>query len=264
MNLNEINFSFGGLHCLRDFGCIYVENGGHPMTPPIVRNEYEIAGVPGTILMDGILPGVMGFGGSLYFTDDAPSQAAAQERLRRLAAWLTNGRQRLIFDYEPLCYYLASVSTVMKWGYSGWIGGGLDIEFEAQPYAYAVQETTARATTTGTSAQLSLTMDTGQPTPLTVEIKNTGPAPITGATVTAGGKQAIFTGMSLAQNAALTLNMEPPIGAVFSSGANALPYAGRFDALTATKGVQAIGVALTYGSGTKGAQITAKARGRWI
>ena len=36
MNLNEINFSFGGLHCLRDFGCIYVENKGHTIAPKSV------------------------------------------------------------------------------------------------------------------------------------------------------------------------------------------------------------------------------------
>ena len=55
MNLNEINFSFGGLHCLRDFGCIYVENKGHVITPKIRRNEYDISGTPGTILMPGDL-----------------------------------------------------------------------------------------------------------------------------------------------------------------------------------------------------------------
>ena len=39
MRLNEINFSFAGLHCLRDFGAIYVEKSGHPVTPAIRRNE---------------------------------------------------------------------------------------------------------------------------------------------------------------------------------------------------------------------------------
>ena len=48
MRLNEINFSFDGLHCLRDFGCFYVEKSGHPAAPAKTPNEYEIAGLSGT------------------------------------------------------------------------------------------------------------------------------------------------------------------------------------------------------------------------
>lgn len=264
MNLNEINFSFGGLHCLRDFGAIYVEKSGHAIAPAIKRNEYDIAGMAGSLAMPGALPETVTFSGSLYFLHSPPSQAAAQERLRRVAAWLTNGRQRLIFDYEPLRFYMASVDGALKWSYSGWIDGGLDVEFTAQPYAWAVNETTASKDTTGTSAQLDLTLDTGVPTPLGIVIQNTGTAPITGVAVTASGKQAAFSGMSIAQGDALQIDMEPPIGAVFASGDNALPYASRFDTLTASRGAQVIGVALTYGSGTKGAKITARARGRWL
>ena len=133
MNLNEINFSFGGLHCLRDFGCIYVENKGHAITPKIRRNEYDISGTPGTILMPGDLPETLEFDGTLFFVRDPPSQAAAQQQLRRIAAWLTNGRQRLIFDYEPLRYYMASVDDELNWGFSDWIDGGMDVTFTAQP-----------------------------------------------------------------------------------------------------------------------------------
>lgn len=264
MKLNEINFSFGSLHCLRDYGAIYAEKSGHIISPAITRNEYEIAGTPGSILMPGDLPETLTFSGTLYFLDDPPTQAAAQERLRRVTAWLTSGRQRLIFDYEPLRYYMASVDGAAKWHYSSWIEGGLDIEFTAQPYAYAVKEATTGATTTGTSAQLSLTLDTGADAPLGVTIKNTGTAPITGATITAHGRKAVFTGMNLTQGKRLTIDMEPPIGAAFSDGSSALPHADQFDVLTVRKGTQSITVALTYGSGTKGAQITASARGRWL
>lgn len=264
MNLNEINFSFGGLHCLRDFGAIYAEKNGHTISPGITRNEYEIAGMPGTIHMPGDLPETLPFNGTLYFLDDPPTQAAAQERLRRVAAWLTDGRQRLVFDYEPLRYYIASVDSPTKWNFSGWMEGGLDIEFTAQPYAYAVKESTASATITGTTAQLTLTLDTGEDAPLGLTIRNTGTAPITGATISAHGKRVALSGMNLTQDSALTIGMEPPIGAAFSDGASAMPYASQFDFLTACKGAQTITVALTYGSGTKGAQITAHARGRWI
>lgn len=263
MNLNEINFSFGGKHCLLDYGALYVEKNGHTITPEIARNEYDIAGAAGSILMPGALPEELTFSGSLYFLDSPTTQEEAQERLRRIAAWLTNGRQRLIFDYEPR-YYIASVKGPLKWGYSGWIDGGLDVEFAAQPYAWALNETTAGAITTGTSAYLTLTLDTGAPTPLDIDIRNTGAAHITGATVSAGGKQAAFTGMRIAQGDALQINMTPPIGAAFASGENALPYATRFDALTAVQGAQSVSVSLTYGSGGRGASVTARARGRWM
>lgn len=265
MNLNEINFSFGGLHCLRDFGCIYAEKSGHPITPGITRNEYEIAGVPGTVLLPGELPDVLTFDGTLYFMDEPPSQAAAQERLRRMAAWLTAGRQPLIFDYEPTRYYLASVNKGLEWNYSGWIGGGLDVSFEAQPYARSVRETTASAATTGESASLAFTLDTGLPAPLCLRIENTGAAPITGATVAVNGKSIVFVDMSLTAGDALDVSMEPPIGAVFAlNGASALPHAERFDALKAVRGTQTVTVTLAYGGGAKGARITARARGRWL
>lgn len=269
MNLNEINFSFGGLHCLRDFGCIYAEKGGHTIAPQIDRNEYDIAGAPGTIVLPGDLPGSLTFDGTLYFLDDPPTQAAAQQRLRRMAAWLTNGRQRLVFDYEPLLYYMASVDGGLEWGFGSWIGGGLDVSFTAQPYAYATQETKASVTTTGTSAQLALTLNTGAPAPLDIAILNTGTAPINAATITAGDKKAKFSGMSLTQNNTLAIGMEPPIGAEIKSGnaasdgINALPYADQFNHLTAQNGQQTITVTLGYGSGTKGARITIKARGRY-
>lgn len=263
MRLNEINFTFGGRHCLRDFGAVYVEKSGHAMSPDIRRNEYEIAGMAGSILMPGDLPQTLTFEGTLYFLDDPPTQAAAQERLRRMAAWLTDGRQRLIFDYEPGRYYMASVDSGTQWRHSGWMGG-LDIEFTAQPYAYAVQETRASASTTGTSAEITLTLDTGVDAPLSIAIANTGTAAITGATLTANGRTAAFTGMHLAPGASLDIEMEPPIGATLSSGESALPHAAQLDMLRAQRGAQTITAALTYGSGTKGAQITARARGRWM
>lgn len=263
MNLSEINFSFGGLHCLRDFGCIYAEDRGHAIAPQIRRNEYEIAGVPGTILMPGDLPETLEFDGTLFFLRDPPSQAAAQQQLRRIAAWLTSGRQRLIFDYEPLRYYIASVDGELNWGFSDWIEGGLDVTFTAQPYAYALDETAASAMTGGTSAQVNFVLATGAPAPIRAEILNTGAAPVTGVTLTAGESAVQFSGMNIAPGEALRIDMEPPIGAEFSDGENALPHAARFDFLAARNGPQSVSAALTYGSGTKGAKITIKARGRF-
>lgn len=269
MNLNEINFSFGGLHCFRDFGMIYVEKNGHQIMPKIARNEYEIAGMSGTLLLDAednrdSMLDTLTLDGSLYFWDTPPSQAVAQERLRRVAAWLCSGRKRLIMDYEPHRYYMAQADDGAKWSYSGWMDGGLDIKLTAQPCAYAVRESMARAEATGGAVALVLTTDTGRPAPLCLSVECTGTAPITGVAVTLGTRQAALNGISLPKGQGVNINMEPPIGAAFFDGTNALPYAGRFDWLTAAPGRNEITVGLTYGAGTKGARVTAKARGRWL
>lgn len=263
MNLNEINFSFAGKHCLRDFGCIYVESGGHAVSPKVTRNAYQIAGMSGTVLMDGEVYEPVIFGGSLFFDISPPSQAAAQQALRQIAAWLRQGRERLVFDYEPDRYYWAEVNSPAAWGYQDWIDGGLAIEFECQPFAYNRAENITRKSMTGTGADLVLMVDTDIPAPLCVDIENTGAAVITGATAIARGKRAVFSGMGLSQGQTLRVSMEPPAGASMD-GMDAMPYCQRFDHITLPRGASDISVTLTYGTGaTRGAAVTARARGRF-
>lgn len=292
MRLNEINFSFNGLHCLRDFGCFYVEKSGHPAAPAKTPNEYEIAGLSGTVRMEGQTYDPLKFSGSLYFTTDPPTQAAAQEMLRKISAWLLDGRRRLIFDYEPTRFYLAEVTASSKWSYADWMEGGLDIEFEAQPFAYNVDENTVSKATTAASNTLTLIATTGEPAPLKVTVKNTGTAAITGVTVTVGAasqsaiepsavsgapetlnpygiqtsgvkKAELTKALNIAAGGSLTIDMEPPIGAVYGNGDSALPCAKRFDYIALPDGPNTINVALAYGSGTAGAAITASVRGRY-
>ena len=214
--------------------------------------------------MEGQTYDPLKFAGSLYFTTDPPTQAAAQEMLRKISAWLLAGRRRLIFDYEPTRFYLAEVTASSKWSYSDWMEGGLDIEFEAQPFAYNVDENTASKATTAASNTLTLIATTGEPAPLKVTVKNTGTAAITGVTVTAGGKKAELTkALNIAAGSSLTIDMEPPIGAVYGNGDSALPCAKRFDYIALPDGPNVINVALAYGSGTAGAAITASVRGRY-
>ena len=155
--------------------------------------------------------------------------------------------------------YLAELSAASKWSLKNWFGGELPIRFDAQPFAYNVNENSATANTTGTTATVTLNVSTGQKAPLKLQVKNTGAAPITGVQI---GSSVVLSGMSLANGQTLTVDMEPPIGAVIGS-TNALPYATAFAPILLNSGSNAITVTLTYGSGTKGAQITASARGRW-
>ena len=240
-------------------GLLYAEKDGHTIIPKINRNTYEIAGVSGTVLMDGETLDTIPFEGTLYPAIERASQAEAQQMLRNVAAWLTAGRCRLIFDYEPGRYYLAELSAASKWSLKNWFGGELPIRFDAQPFAYNVSENSATANTTGTTATVTLNVSTGQKAPLKLQVKNTGASPITGVQI---GSAVILAGMNLTNGQTLTINMEPPIGAQIGN-TNALPYATAFAPILLANGANNINVQLTYGSGTKGAQITASARGRW-
>lgn len=263
MNLNEINFSFAGKHCLRDFGCIYVENGGHTISPKVTRNAYQIAGLSGTILMPGEIHDVIPLRGSLFFEESPPSQAAAQNALRRIVAWLAVGRDKLFFDYEPNRYYLAEVNSQTDWTFANWIDGGLDIQFECQPFAYNRVESSVQVTVTGLGTTLQLVTNTGKPTPLCMDIKNLGSAIINSVTVTVDDKKAAFTrNLSITTNKTLYINMEAPAGATIDTQ-DAMLTCTRFDYITVPQGPQRITVSLGYGTGTRNVIITAHARGRF-
>ncbi len=262
MNLNEINFTFGGLHCLRDFGCVYVEKGGHPITGEMQRDEYEISGEPGTLLFPPDLPGTLSFTGTLFFLRDAPrTQQEAQARLRRVSAWLMAGRQKLIFDYEPEVYYLASVDGPLTWEYGAWLDGGLSLSFTAQPYAFSVLETTTSALLQG-CGEIFLHLHAGTDTPMDVDILNAGTDALTGMRVRLGAREVAFAGLSLAPGGLIHLQMTPPVGAMLPQGASALPYAKRFDALLASPGANRAEVSLTPDNAQ--ARVTLRARGRWL
>lgn len=267
MRLNEINFSFGGRHCLRDFGCIYVEKSGHPATPAKTPNEYEIAGLSGTVRMGGETYDPMTFSGTLFFVDDPPSQAEAQRRIRQISRWLLAGRQRLIFDYEPDRYYMAEVASAGQWSYSEWIEGGLSVELSAQPFARSLQPSSVQQVTTAAENAIELSVSTGEPAPLRVTVANAGGAVITGVTVSVNGACVALTdALSVEAGDSVTIDMEPPAGALYgASGGSALPCASRFDYIALPAGRHTIGVTLAFGaSGTPGAKITASARGRWL
>lgn len=263
MNPNEVNFTFAGKHCLRDFGCVWSERDGRPFAPGILRNSFEIAGSDGTMMLPGETRSEMEISGTLVLIQEPRNQHEAQQRMREVARWLMSGRKQLVFDYEPERYYLAQVDEELTWSLGGWFGGEIGVTFLLQPFAYNTHADKASARITGNAAALSLTVHTHHPAPLEIAIENTGSAPITGATIMAQGKRVAFAGMSLAPGRSLAITMEPPIGATFGSDESALPYAQAFDFIALDRGAQTVSVALTYGGGTPGATITASVRGRY-
>ena len=267
MLLRETGFTFDGIHSRTDMGLIYAEKDGHVFIPKIERNEYEIAGQSGSVLMDGETFGTITFEGTLYPAVERPTQAQAQQLLRGVAAWLTAGRKRLIFDYEPGVYYLAQLSDKSKWSLKNWFGGEIPVKFEAQPFAYAVDETsvTAEKTTAGLTMQLKLV--TGRPAPLRILIENTGTATIDRVRIKSQTTGPDFRDLALAPGQALRIDFETPIGAVIEEEGqepvNALPKAARFPILTAQNGTNNLPIWLTHGDGDKGETVTVSARARW-
>ena len=258
MLLRETGFTFNGVHSRRDMGLIYAEKDGHIAIPEIKRNSYAIAGMSGTLLLSGEVWQPFTLEGTLYPAIEPATQADAQDLLRSVSAWLTAGRKRLIFDYEPGKFYLAELSAASKWSLKNWFGGELQVRWLAQPFAYNVEEDTATANvTSGGTKTLSLRAYTGVPAPLKLTVRNTGSAPIT--RVSCGG--ITLEGMSISAGQTLTIDSEPPAGAKIGSR-NAQPYATSFQPYMVNNGNNTFYVSLTLGSGTAGATITASARGR--
>lgn len=263
MLLRESGFTYFGKHSLRDMGLDFAEKDfGHVNTPRPNWNTYQIAGVSGTAMFPGETWGTMRFDGVLYPAAEPATQAAAQALLRRVNAWLTAGRGPLIFDWETDKYYLAEIAQETRWSLKNWFGGELSVSWTAQPFAYAVQETTlTRAYTTQRYFTFQLDLSTGKPSPVSVTVENTGDAPITAVDVAYG--QILLNGMALAGGETLEINMEPPVGAMIGT-ASAMAYARAFMPVMAQDGRTAVRVLLTYGTGeTKTANVTVKARGRW-
>ena len=283
MLLNETGFTFGGVHSRRDMGLLYVEKEGHIAIPEIKRNSYQIAGMSGTLLLSGENWQPFNLEGSLYPAEEPRTQAEAQVLLRNILSWLTAGRQRLIFDYEPGVYYLAELSGSSKWTLRNWFGGELQIRFLVQPFAYSVNASTATVVAGGGPASVSgtrslkkgaaanltaadspgevtvrLNVETDYPTGVELTVTNTGEAPITSVGV--GVIQ--VDGLELQTGQQLKIDTNPP-ALVTIDGENAMDRVTAFGHITLYNGVNALGVRIAYGDGEQGAEVTASARGRW-
>lgn len=261
----ESNFTFNGRHCMNDMGLLYVENsGGRVITHARRINEYTVAGASGTIRFPGETFEKATLSGSLYPMESPKSEADAQALMRQVAAWLYGPRGRLIFDYEPDRYRIAEISGESKWSCREWLDGGLDVEFDVQPFAWALNPTRETHTVTDTCA-FALNMGDSQDAPLEAIIRNTGAAALTGISISRGSREWLFAGMSVPQDGLVTITQEPPVGATITTGGivtNALPYAMQFDTVTVS-GAADLAVALSF-DGSGSADVTLQARGRWL
>lgn len=237
MSVSEVNFSFGGLHCLKDFGCIFIEADRRVISAESERAEYDIAGMSGTLLLDDrekLLP--YEISGTLVPMQTPPSWAAAQQLCRRIGAWLKGGRKELVWDYEREIGHMAEVRAATEWGTAVWFEGGLDIVFLVQPLGRARLPVTASAAIAG-SGEVQLRLYTDRPCGVDLTLTNTGSAAITEIAVQTenGATVALDKSLHLAAGACLEITMTPPIGAaITANGAktSALRHASQFDPLT--------------------------------
>lgn len=137
----ESGFSFGGKRC-EEFGCLWMPDDEMQVAPEYERNEYELPGVRGTLLVgegesyDALKAETMEISGRLVFKDEPRTHMEAMRRLRAVRTWLS-GRKRLIWDAEPDVYYMAQIDEAMTYTYKNWFGGELEITWKIMPVAYS-------------------------------------------------------------------------------------------------------------------------------
>ena len=239
MRAREVNFTFNGLHCMRDFGCIYIASGkARTVAPAMVRNTYEIAGVSGTVLL-GELETYEPYklSGTLVPMQTPRTMAAAQDLARRLSAWLQRGRGELCWDYEPFHLHYAEVISATSWETKTWMDGGLAFDFLVQPGTYNLTPTAAQMTITGGKGELYIPVSTVLPCPVDIELINRGDQQVSHVKCTTPDGHVVELGksMELQPGDELYLTMHPPIGATIRSNGseiNALQFAEKFDPLT--------------------------------
>lgn len=263
-------FSFDGRHTLADMGLIYVPAGTRPLIAPRRVVSYTIAGMSGTRAYgDASVADVCTETGVLYSAGDLRSETEARALWRRVAAWLTVGRRQLIRDSEPDLYVIAEAMQLHMSEY-GWLDGGLQVTWQWQPYHWQRTQTMlagAELTAAVPTMARWVTMDTGRPAPVTVQVAVTGADALTGLDVTVGSKRATLTGLELAAGDALEISMEDPIGATITAAdgslSSALPCMVRLEELLIPAAGTGVSVTATFAGDGGVAQVRLMARGCW-
>ncbi len=260
-------FTFDGKHSLDDFGVIAIKESKRTLAAPGEVLSYSVGGMQDTLA----------FGDRqtlreytevvrLYATSDLSSETAAMQLWRRIIAWLSVGRRKLIWDSEVDKYVMAEATEFMG-DPSGWIEEGLKVTFRVQPERRSISPALSSCNITNNAAHtVLLQVDGMQPAPLEAKIINTGAASITDCLLEVGSGRAHLSGLSLPSGDMLRISMEVPAGAVIrhadGTEDDALPCAARFDRLACVGAAQAK-VQLTFGSGTANALVEITARGVW-
>lgn len=195
MELRESGLSFNCQHSMNDYNCYWIEDGGHPVAPANARPRYAIAGAGGrTIPVGPSIAEAMEVSGTLVMQTEPANQIQAQMQLREIQKWLA-GTGKLIFDYEPDKYYMASCDQLIDWSLKNWFGGEIGVTFRLEPYAYSLQRITATgslaAASSGYACTLSIEVPGIREVPAAVECVSSS-GNFTSVTATWGGLIEMF------------------------------------------------------------------------
>lgn len=235
------NFTFAGLHCLNDMGCVFVEES-RDITPAVRANKYVIAGNDGTVRFTTGKPVLeeVTYSGILYLVNDQSAdglldESAISMRIKSIASWLINAeRSALVMDADVTREYQAEVIDAAPFDRKGWENGIIKIKFILQPVSKditaktKVQNLTLAAGIYQSISLASLVTDgVGFETPLSISVKNTGAANITDLYVH------YFDGKNVGRYARFNGNgfSLPPLSTLVISGDNQSIMIGSTDGL---------------------------------
>lgn len=171
---------FNGKHS-NDFGA-YMKSVDRMLLPALRKRELVIPDKSGTYEFEGDTYENKVI--TVRFTLLETSLNALRLKARQMAAWLsTSAKKQLIFDDEPDKYYMAKVY--------GSISpeeivdtGSISVEFECEPFAYAINETTTAQSISSNNTDIYVQSDGTIDTPTIIEMKNNGSNTITELTLT--------------------------------------------------------------------------------
>ncbi|MGN0990252.1 MAG: hypothetical protein ACI4O4_02230 [Candidatus Ventricola sp.] len=275
------NFTFAGMHCLNDMGCMFVMDKRMGV-PAVTISKYDVLGIPGTLRYDqnDLILSEQQISGKLYFVNRAQdgeilADEEIEERLHAVSSWLIlAGRAPLILDSDVTRQYLAEIENAADFTRIDWENGRLELKMTLQPYsldtkAASMTKTVSLSANTAQTVDLSALFPRGVGfiTPLIVEIKNTGSSAITALEIgytdrLGAARTARLEGGGFSLSAGQTVQVDGEEAGVTIAGQNAmLGFTGDFPSVSPDPG----NLAVSLKSGTSASvSITVKARARWL
>lgn len=262
-------FWFDGRHSLRDMGVIAIRDSKRIISAPGETYSYAAGGVHGTVVFSD-RQNLSEYNQAVRLYADAfmPSQTDATAMWRKLAAWLTPGRRRLIWDSEPDKYIMAEVTDITG-DSTDWTEEGLKITFKCQPVLRSVFPKAARATIAdGKVHEIALPVSTMLPAPVEIAIQVAGQAALSGCVLMVQGGAVKFEDLSVKPGERLSIAMEHPAGAeILRTGGqreNALPYCTSFSRLEVSAPAKMQAQLIFAPAGSAGsATVEVSVRGVW-
>ncbi|MDO5300821.1 MAG: hypothetical protein Q4F18_15435 [Clostridia bacterium] len=223
----------------------------------IARSEYDLPGGGSLIAGDAAYKPIT----RTVVIMPADGVQADDAWARRIIAWLTAGRGRLIVRHSPDTYRIAQFDDAPTYGAKIWPLGGIQVKCKMQGLCHASHATGLTAATSGGKASITAAYATALAAPLDVTIAPTS-GTITAAEIRTGGKALALGGLTLTAGHVLAYFA----GDAHQGEAARLEIDGAacFDRVTAWAQLAAppggaIEVTVTGGE----ASVTATLRGRW-